>query len=66
MGALSAWIATALLFTAWHLPTRFLLADGIEGKAGDLGSVLVGTGIPVLLVGIVFGWTWDRSEICRF
>lgn len=51
---------TALLFTAWHLPTRFLLASGVEGQAGDLPSVLVGTGVPVLVVGLIFGWAWDR------
>ncbi|MGH9258907.1 MAG: CPBP family intramembrane glutamic endopeptidase, partial [Acidimicrobiales bacterium] len=51
---------TALLFTAWHLPTRYLLAQGVEGRAGDLGSVLLGTGVPVLLVGLVFGLAWDR------
>jgi uncharacterized protein len=51
---------TAVLFTAWHLPTRYLLASGAEGTAGDLGSVLLGTGLPVLLVGLIFGWAWDR------
>ena len=59
-GRAVAWVGTAVLFTAWHLPTRFLLADGVEGHAGDLGSVLLGTGVPVLLVGLVFGWLWDR------
>jgi membrane protease YdiL (CAAX protease family) len=51
---------TVLLFTAWHLPTRFLLSQGVEGRAGDLGSVLLGTGVPVLMVGLVFGILWDR------
>lgn len=51
---------TVLLFTAWHLPPRFLLAQGIEGRAGDLGSVLLGTGVPVLIVGLIFGILWDR------
>jgi len=59
-GRVAAISITALLFTAWHLPTRFLLSRGVEGSAGDLGSVLIGTGIPVLIVGLIFGILWDR------
>ena len=59
-GRVLAWLVAALLFTAWHLPTRYLLAGGVEGQAGDLGSVLLGTGLPVFIVGLVFGWAWDR------
>ncbi len=59
-GRLPAIAVTALLFTAWHLPTRYFLASGVEGTAGDLGSVLVGTGLPVFIVGLVFGLVWDR------
>ncbi len=59
-GRTVAWLLTAVLFTAWHLPTRYLLASGVEGSAGDLASVLVGTGLPVLVVGLVFGAAWDR------
>jgi membrane protease YdiL (CAAX protease family) len=59
-GRLTAVAVTALLFTAWHIPPRFAMANGIEGRAGHLGSVLIGTGVPVLLVAIVFGLAWDR------
>ena len=59
-GRLAALVVTALLFTAWHLPSRYLLASGAEGTAGDLGSVLLGTGLPVLVGAVVFGWAWDR------
>lgn len=59
-GRLPAILLAAVLFTAWHLPTRYLLASGAEGRAGDLASVLVGTGLPVLIVGLIFGWAWDR------
>ncbi len=62
LGRAPAISITALLFTAWHLPTRFLLAQGIEGSAGDLGSVLMGTGIPVLVAGLIFGLLWDRHK----
>jgi membrane protease YdiL (CAAX protease family) len=48
------------LFTAWHLPSRFLLSQGVEGHAGDIGSVLIGTGVPVFIVGLIFGIFWDR------
>ncbi len=60
LGRLPAILLAALLFTLWHLPTRLLLSSGVEGAAGDLGSVLVGTGLPVFIVGVIFGWAWDR------
>ena len=47
-------------FAAWHVPSRFLLVHGFEGIAGDLGSVILGTGIPVFIVGLIFGVIWDR------
>ncbi|MHB1068893.1 MAG: CPBP family intramembrane glutamic endopeptidase [Gemmatimonadaceae bacterium] len=59
-GRATAIIGASLLFTAWHLPTRFLLASGAEGRAGGIASVLLGTGLPVFIVGLVFGWAWDR------
>jgi membrane protease YdiL (CAAX protease family) len=59
-GRVAAVLVTALLFTAWHLPSRYLLASGAEGTAGDLGSVLLGTGLPVLIVALIFGVAWDR------
>jgi CAAX protease family protein len=59
-GRLPAIVLTAVLFTAWHLPSRYLLASGVEGSAGDLRSVLLGTGAPVLVAGLVFGLLWDR------
>lgn len=59
-GRAAAILVTAVLFTAWHLPTRYFLAEGAEGTAGDLGSVLLGTGLPVLMVALVLGWAWDR------
>ena len=59
-GRIAAIVGAALLFTAWHLPTRFLLANGPEGRAGDVGSVLLHTGLPVFIVGLIFGLLWDR------
>jgi len=59
-GRLVAIFGTALLFTAWHIPSRYYLAFGGEGRAGDLGSVLLNTGVPVLIVGLVIGVLWDR------
>ena len=53
-------LVSGLLFTAWHLPSRFFLASGVEGQAGDWSSILLGTGIPVLLVSLFFGWHWAR------
>ncbi len=59
-GRVVAIAVTLVLFVAWHLPTRYLLANGVEGQAGDFGSVLLGTGIPVAIVGLVLGLAWDR------
>jgi membrane protease YdiL (CAAX protease family) len=59
-GRMAAIVVSNLLFAAWHLPTRYLLAHGVEGTAGDFGSVLLGTGVPVFVVGLIFGWLWDR------
>ncbi len=59
-GRALAILGTAVLFTAWHLPSRYVLASGVEGRAGDFTSVLVGTGVPVFVVGLVFGLLYDR------
>lgn len=53
-------LVSGLLFTAWHLPSRYLLANGVEGQAGDWVSILLGTGLPVFLVSCFFGWHWAR------
>lgn len=53
-------LVSGVLFTAWHLPTRFFLAHGVEGQAGDFSSILVGTGGPVMIISIFFGWHWAR------
>jgi len=59
-GRAFAIVLSVILFTAWHLPTRYFLAQGVEGSAGDLMSVVTGTGIPVLLFGLIFALCWDR------
>lgn len=53
-------LGTAVLFTAWHLPSRFVLANGVEGNAGDFSSVLLGMGVPAFVVGLIFGLLYDR------
>jgi len=59
-GRVTAVLGTAVLFAAWHLPSRLVLASGVEGRAGDLVSVVLGTGVPVFVVGLVFGLLYDR------
>lgn len=59
-GRLVAISLTAILFTAWHIPTRYFNSQGIEGQAGNLPSVLLGTGVPVFIAGLIFGLIWDR------
>jgi uncharacterized protein len=61
-GRWAAVLSSTVLFTAWHLPTRILLAHGVEGQAGQWGSVLLGTGLPVFIVGLFFCWQWDRNR----
>lgn len=62
----TAILVSGILFTAWHLPSRFFLASGVEGQAGDLYSVLLGTGVPVFLVSLFFGWHWSRYRNLPF
>ena len=59
-GRLVAIPGTSLLFTAWHIPSRYFLAFGSEGRAGNLTSVIFHTGLPVFLVALVLGILWDR------
>lgn len=59
-GRIPAILMTVVLFTAWHIPTRFLLSAGVEGEAGDIISVLIGTGAPVAIVALILSWAWDR------
>jgi membrane protease YdiL (CAAX protease family) len=59
-GRLVAIGLSTVLFTLWHLPSRFLLSSGVEGSAGDIASILKGTALPVFVVGIAFALIWDR------
>lgn len=59
-GRVAAIVVAVTLFTAWHLPTRFLLSNGVEGRAGDFGSVLLHTGAPVFVVGLILAVLYDR------
>lgn len=53
-------LISTLLFTAWHLPTRYLLSNGVEGQAGDWQGILLSTGLPVFIIGLFFGMHWSR------
>ena len=59
-GRIPAILFSTTVFTAWHIPTRYLLSHGIEGEAGDFASVALGTGVPVFIVGLIFSVLWDR------
>jgi membrane protease YdiL (CAAX protease family) len=59
-GRVAAITVTAVLFMAWHIPSRYFMAAGVEGAAGNLTSVLIGTGLPVFVVGLIFCLFWDR------
>ncbi|RPH37731.1 CPBP family intramembrane metalloprotease, partial [bacterium] len=53
-------LVSSLLFTAWHLPTRYMLSKGVEGQAGDWGQIALHTGVPVLIAGLLFAFHWAR------
>jgi membrane protease YdiL (CAAX protease family) len=53
-------IVSSLLFAAWHLPTRYFLSSGDDGAAGNLASILLNTGLPVFIAGLLLGWSWSR------
>jgi membrane protease YdiL (CAAX protease family) len=59
-GRLLAILFSVILFTAWHLPSRYLLSKGIEGQAGDWGQVILHTGLPVFIIGIILAIHWSR------
>ena len=53
-------LISSLLFTAWHLPSRYLLSAGVEGKAGNWPEIFLHTGVPVFIIGALFAVHWDR------
>ena len=57
---LFAILLTSVLFTAWHLPSRYLLSQGVEGQAGQFDQVLLHTGLPVFIISLIFGLHWSR------
>jgi membrane protease YdiL (CAAX protease family) len=59
-GRFPAILFSTAVFTAWHIPTRYLLSHGIEGQAGNFTSVALGTGVPVFVVGLIFSVLWDH------
>lgn len=59
-GRFAAILTSCFLFTAWHLPSRYLLSKGVEGQAGDWGQVILHTGLPVFIVSIILALHWSR------
>ena len=59
-GRILAILGTAILFTVWHVPSRYFLAFGEEGQAGDLVSILNHAVRFILLWGLILGLYWDR------
>jgi membrane protease YdiL (CAAX protease family) len=59
---LIAILLSTTLFTAWHLPSRYLLSHGVEGQAGDWGQVMLHTGVPVFIIGFIFALLWSRHR----
>lgn len=59
-GKLLGILFSSLLFASFHFPSRYLLASGVEGSAGDIYSILMGTMLPVFVIGIILGYLWNR------
>jgi len=59
-GRLVAILGTAILFTAWHIPSRYFLAFGLEGHAGDWPSLLNHAARFIFVWGLIYGLYWDR------
>ncbi len=50
-----AWLATAIIFTLWHIPQRVIVRGmSIEAMIPDLASVFI--------LGLLFGWMAYRTE----
>ncbi len=60
LGRAAAVVLQSALFAAWHFPSRYLLANGVEGHAGNVWSVMTGTVFPAFIAGLIFGILWDR------
>ncbi|MCM3340558.1 CPBP family intramembrane metalloprotease [Paenibacillus sp. MER TA 81-3] len=60
IGAFAGIVLSAILFSLFHLPSRYLLASGVEGIAGDLSSILLGTILPAFVIGIILGYLWYK------
>ncbi|MGE0931054.1 CPBP family intramembrane glutamic endopeptidase [Peijinzhouia sedimentorum] len=59
-GWLISILLSSILFALFHFPSRYVLASGVEGLAGDFTSVMVGTILPSFILGMVFGFLWNR------
>jgi uncharacterized protein len=53
-------IFSSIMFSLFHFPSRIILSSGVEGEAGNLLSVFTGTLLPVFVIGIIFGFLWNR------
>lgn len=53
-------LLSAALFSLFHLPSRLILSSGVEGTAGNVPSILMGTALPTFVAGLVFGFLWSR------
>lgn len=59
-GWLTSIVLSSALFSLFHFPSRFILSTGVEGTAGNVLSITVGTLLPTFIVGIVLGFLWNR------
>jgi uncharacterized protein len=55
-------LGSSMSFALFHFPSRYILANGIEGEMGNVLSVMSGTVFPVFIVGLVFGLLWSKFK----
>lgn len=53
---------SSIAFALFHFPSRFILSNDIEGVAGNVLSVMMGTVFPVFIIGLIFGFLWFKFK----
>ncbi|SDF26337.1 CPBP family intramembrane glutamic endopeptidase [Sporomusa acidovorans] len=55
-------VCSSIAFALFHFPSRFILSNDMEGVAGNVLSVMMGTVFPVFIVGLIFGLLWSKFK----
>ncbi|CQR75186.1 CAAX amino terminal protease self- immunity [Sporomusa ovata DSM 2662] len=53
---------SSIAFSLFHFPSRFFLSNDMEGVAGNVLSVMMGTVFPIFIAGLIFGLLWSKFK----